>query len=447
MRRTAVSTKRESDASIPYDQEAERAVIGALLLAPATLGDVVEVIRPEDFHRPALQDVYRAIISLDAKREVVDASGVILELKRAQGTASIEGSELISMLADAPSPRSILGYANRMVEASGKRGIIRAARSVAEYGHDFSVPFSAALDASEAELFSIRRDQLAQSRSFSEGLVAWEEAAKNRGDGIAHPLGWRDLDRALGGLMPSRLMILGARPGAGKTSLAGAMTLNVAKRGSPVLFVSIEMSEQELLGRFVATESRMQSDRVSQSRLTEKDWPHITPAIERLLDLPIQIEDRSVSTLAGVRSAARKAMARFGGLGLIIVDYLQLMTAGGRKMENRQVEVSELSRGLKMLAREMEIPVVALSQLNRGTEIRGTKTPTLSDLRESGAIEQDADQVVMIYRDELYNENSTEQGIARIIVAKNRHGSTGTFRLSVDMATGRWSDLASDQRF
>lgn len=428
-------------ASIPWDEAAERAVIGVLLMSTSRLGDVAETLRPEDFHRPALSAVYESILALDARGEAVDIGTVLWEVERSAGRSLIEGNDLVTLVAEAPSTSAVMSYARRIADLAGKRELVNQGHRIAELGRDTNVELAAAIEEAEGSLFALRRTQGHESRSLVEGLAEWRRTATTRQDGVINPTGFRDIDRRLGGLVPGRLVIVGARPGVGKTSFAGAMALNVAHR-APVLFVSLEMSEQELLARFIATESGLNVERLTQRRLGEQELAHVDPAIDRLLSLPMVIEDNGITTMVGVRAAARKTLRKHGSLGLIVVDYLQLMTSSSRKVETRQVEVAELSRGLKMLAKELAVPVVALSQLNRTLENRVEKVPTLSDLRESGAIEQDADQVLMLYRDELYDEFSTERGVAQVHVVKNRHGRTGVVKLSADLACGRWSDLA-----
>src|SRR5437016_6032996 len=250
-----------------------------------------------------------------------------------------------------------------------------------------------------------------------------------QGDIVGTATGYRDLDSLLLGMQPSTLTVVAARPGQGKTSLALGMAQHVALHGrKPVLFFSMEMGHLELTKRLLAAEARVPSRKLQTGKLSEHEWPRVNQAVGRLAEAPFFIDDNPHCTLMEMRAKARRIKARYGDLGLIVVDYLQLM-ASPRRSENRQVEVSELSRGLKILARELEAPVVTLSQLNRQLEYRQDKRPMLADLRESGSIEQDADVVCFIYRDEIYNKETEEKGIAEIIIGKQRNGPIGDFKL------------------
>jgi replicative DNA helicase len=257
------------------------------------------------------------------------------------------------------------------------------------------------------------------------------EALHERGDAITGtPTGYSDYDQLTSGLQPDALVVIGARPGAGKTSFALGMAAHAAIEASrPVLFFSLEMSRTELSQRLLCSEARVDSTRVRTGRLSEDDWRRISHGIGRLGDAPLWIDDNPNVTVMEIRSKARRLQSKVGPLGMVVVDYIQLMT-GRHGAESRQVEVAEISRGLKILARELRAPVVALAQLNRSLEQRADKRPMLSDLRESGSLEQDADVVTFLYRDELYNADSPDRGTAEVLVAKHRAGPTGTVRLA-----------------
>jgi replicative DNA helicase len=277
---------------------------------------------------------------------------------------------------------------------------------------------------------------------LSDGLDRLE-ALYDRGEAITGvPTGYVDLDERLAGLQPSNLIVVGARPSAGKTSFALGMAAHAAlEAGQSVLVFSLEMSHLEITQRLLCAEARVDATRMRNGRLLDTDWPKISHAVGRLGEAPIYIDDNPNLTVMEVRSKARRLKSRIGNLGLVIVDYIQLMT-GRSQVENRQVEVSEISRGLKILARELETPVVALSQLSRNLEMRADKRPMLADLRESGAIEQDADVVMFIYRDEMYNNESPDRGTAEIIVAKHRNGPTGVERLAFLDHFSRFANMA-----
>jgi replicative DNA helicase len=269
------------------------------------------------------------------------------------------------------------------------------------------------------------------------------EALYDRGESITGiPTGYLDLDERLSGLQPSSLVIVGARPSMGKTALALGMASHAAMEARiPVLYFSLEMSHSELTQRLLCSEARVDSSRIRNGRLLESDWPKISHAIGRLGEAPLYIDDNPNLTVMEVRAKARRLKSRLGQLGLVVVDYLQLMSSRNNA-ENRQVEVSEISRGLKILARELEVPVVALSQLSRNLEMRADKRPVLADLRESGSLEQDADVVMFLYRDELYHPESPDRGTAEIIVSKHRNGPTGSTQLAFLDHYTRFANMA-----
>jgi len=270
------------------------------------------------------------------------------------------------------------------------------------------------------------------------------EMLYDRGEAVTGlPTGYQELDRLLSGLQPSNLVIVGARPSMGKTAFALGMAAHAALHAhKPVLFFSLEMSHIEITSRLICSEARVPSDRIRSGRLQDSDWPKITHAIGRLSEAELFIDDNSQVTVMEIRAKARRLKAQLGSLGMIVVDYLQLMTGRGRA-ENRQVEISEISRSLKLLARELDTPVVALSQLSRGLEMRADKRPVLADLRESGSIEQDADVVMFIYRDEVYNAE-VAGGSAEILVSKHRSGPTGRVELAFLGQYTRFHDMAKE---
>jgi len=253
--------------------------------------------------------------------------------------------------------------------------------------------------------------------------------------------GYQDLDHQLYGLQPSNLIVVGARPSMGKSAFALGLAAHAARIGVPVLFFSLEMSHLELAQRVLCAEARVDAGRLRNGKLVESDWSKIAGAIGRIGTSPLYLDDNPNVTIMDIRAKARRMKSAEGGLGLVVIDYLQLMT-GRTSAESRQVEISEISRGLKILARELQIPVVALSQLSRNLESRADKRPMLADLRESGAIEQDADVVMFIYRDEVYNPDSSDRGVAEILVAKHRNGPTGLAKLSFVNNYARFGDLA-----
>jgi replicative DNA helicase len=313
--------------------------------------------------------------------------------------------------------------------------LISVAGEIAEVGYDLPEDVPAAIDRAEAMVYEVAQKRVTDSLVGIEPLLSQTldhiEALYERNESITGvPTGYTDLDEMLAGMQPSNLIIVGARPAAGKTSWAlGAAAHAALHAHRPVLIFSLEMSHLELTQRLLCAEARVDASRLRTGKLQEPDWPKISHAVGRLGEAPIFIDDNPHLTVTEIRAKARRLKSREGDLGLVVVDYLQLMT-GRTSAENRQVEVSEISRGLKILARELECPVVALSQLSRGLEQRADKRPMLADLRESGSLEQDADVVLFIYRDELYNAESADRGTAEIIVAKHRNGPTGNVQLA-----------------
>ncbi|MGB8861268.1 MAG: replicative DNA helicase, partial [Ilumatobacteraceae bacterium] len=291
-----------------------------------------------------------------------------------------------------------------------------------------------ALDEAETKVFEVAEDRVIDStRPLSDLLpLAMDKLQETfeRGDTITGTAtGFNDLDEILSGLQPSTLNIIGARPAMGKTSLGLGIATHVAKNTSkPVLVFSLEMGHAELTQRILSSEAEVESQKLRSGRLVEADWTKIGRAINRIDNVPLYLDDNPRVTVMEIRAKARRLKARHGGLALIMIDYLQLMS-GGMNSENRQLEVSEISRGLKILARELDTPIIALSQLSRNLESRGDKRPMLSDLRESGSLEQDADVVMFLYRDEVYNRDSPDKASAELIIAKHRSGPTGVARL------------------
>jgi replicative DNA helicase len=419
----------------PHNVEAEGSLLGALLLSPDAIISVAEMgLTPEDFYKPAYQHIYDAIRTLVGAGEPADAVTVADELRRAGLLDDIGGpGVLLDLQTATPAISNAARYGRIVRDTALLRRLIGVAGEIAEIAYDEPDDVTKALDAAENKVFQLADHQVVDStRPLSELLgEAFDDLqlAYERGTAITGvATGYHDLDDLLSGLQPETLNVVGARPSMGKTSFALGMAAHVAINGGlPVLFFSLEMGHKELTGRILSAEARVDSKKLRTGDLTETDWSKIGRAIGRL-DAPLYLDDNPNVTVMEIRAKARRMKARHGGLGLVVVDYLQLMS-GRLGAENRQVEVSEISRGLKILARELRIPILALSQLSRNLESRGEKRPMLSDLRESGSIEQDADVVMFIYRDEVYNPDSPDRGAAEIIVAKHRNGPIGTRRL------------------
>ena len=447
IRERAAGGRPRLDRAPPHDLQAEESVLGAMLLSRDAISSAVEVCKAEDFYRPAHGHIFEAICSLYAQGEPADPVTVADELRRADLLEAAGGpGHLVALQANTPAIANAARYARIVEEHALLRRLIGAASEIAEMGYSLPEDVVATLDRAEAMVFDIVDRRVADTLKPLRELLATSldhlEALYNRGDAITGvPTGYADLDARLSGLQASALIIVGARPSMGKTSFAlGAAAHAAIEKKLPVLFFSLEMSHLEITQRLLCSEARVDSSRMRNGKLHEADWPKVVSAIGRLGEAPLFIDDNPNVTVMEVRAKARRLKSR-EGLGLIVVDYLQLMTNPGSN-ENRQVEVSEISRGLKILARELSVPVVALSQLSRNLEARGDKRPVLADLRESGSLEQDADVVLFIYRDEVYNKDSSDKGTAEIIIAKHRNGPTGSAQLAFLDHYTRFANMA-----
>jgi len=431
----------------PHDLQAEESLLGAMLLSRDAISAAVETCRAEDFYRPAHAHIFEAICSLYAQGEPADPVTVADELRRADLLEAAGGAgNLVALQANTPAIANAARYARIVQEHALLRKLIAVASEIAEMGYSLPEDVMATLDKAEAKVFEVAERRVTDSLKPLRELLAASldhlEALYNRGDAVTGvPTGYLDLDEQLSGLQPSSLVIVGARPSMGKTSFALGLAAHAAvERRQPVLFFSLEMSHLELTQRLLCSEAKVDSSRMRNGRLMQSDWPKVVAAMGKLGEAPLFIDDNPNLTVMEIRAKARRLKSR-EGLGLIVVDYLQLMS-NPSSAENRQVEVSEVSRGLKILARELEVPVVALSQLSRALEGRADKRPMLADLRESGSLEQDADVVLFIYRDEVYNKESPDRGTAEIIIAKHRNGPTGSVQLAFLDHYTRFANIA-----
>jgi len=441
------SPRPERVRTVPHNLDAEESLVGAMLLSRDAIATAVEMCAADDFYKPAHAHIFRAVSDLYARGEPVDAVTVADELSRAGLLELIGGpATLVTLAAETPSVANASRYARIVEEHALLRRLIGAASEIAEIGYDVPEDVAGALDRAETLVFEVAQRRATDTTKPLKELLAQAldnlEALFERNEAITGvPTGYRDLDERLSGLQPSNLVIVGARPGMGKTSFALGLAAHAAvERRTPALVFSLEMSHLELTQRMLCAEARVDSTRMRNGRLLESDWPKISQAIGRLGEAPLYIDDNPNLTVMDIRAKARRLASRTG-LGLVVVDYLQLMS-GRSSAENRQVEVAEISRGLKILARELDVPVVALSQLSRNLETRADKRPVLADLRESGSLEQDADVVLFLYRDELYNPDSADRGIAEVIVAKHRNGPTGVTQLAFLDHFARFANIA-----
>jgi len=432
----------------PQNLEAEESVLGAMMLSPGAIGAVSEVLDASDFYRESHAIVYRAALALYAKGEPVDAITLVDELEERGELEAAGGRVRIHELAAlVPASGNAGHYARIVREMATLRGLIRAGGEIAHLGWERPGETTDLVDRAEQVVFDLSQSRVTSEFSHIEELLkdsferitALYEAGA---DVTGTPSGFRDLDRLTSGFQPGNLIIVAARPSMGKSGLGLCMAANLAVRAEvPVALFTLEMSKAEVTQRLMCSEAKVESQRLRTGKLGADDWPRLTAACDRLAKAPIYVDDQGSITMMEIRSKARRLKSREPSLGLIIVDYLQLMTSGST-VENRVQEVSQISRSLKILARDLDVPILAMSQLSRAVEQRHDKRPILSDLRESGSIEQDADLVMFIYRDEYYNEESDQQGIAEVHLAKHRNGPTDTVKLSFLKRYAKFADLA-----
>ncbi|MEK7629526.1 MAG: replicative DNA helicase [Patescibacteria group bacterium] len=437
----------------PQSIEAEESVLGALLMDKDAIIRVADILHPEDFYKRSHNLIYNAILLLYEKSEPVDVLSLSNRLKEAGQLESVGGTSYLAGLVNSvPTASNVLHYAKIVRHKKILRDLLSASQDIARLGWQENQDIELVLDEAEKRIFSIAERSLKQDfmpiRSALED--AFERIDKlHKGDGALRgvPTGFTDLDHYLAGLQKSDLVILAARPSLGKTSLALNIASNVAiKEKTPVGIFSLEMSKEQLVDRMLASEAGVDLWRLRTGRLSmdgeDSDFSRIQEAMGILAEAPIFIDDAASSNIIQMRTMARRLQAEHG-LGLIVVDYLQLME-GRNNNESRTQEISEISRSLKNLARELNVPVLALSQLSRAVETRSPQIPRLSDLRESGSIEQDADVVLFIYREDREKPNTEKKNVAEIHIAKHRNGPTGKVDLYFDADRVQFRDLAKN---
>jgi replicative DNA helicase len=420
-----------------------------MMLSPGAIGAVSEILDAADFYRESHSRIYRAALALYAKGEPVDAITLVDELEE-RGELEDVGSRvrIHELAALVPATANAAHYARIVREMATLRGLIRAGGEIARLGRDRPGDTTDLVDRAEQVVFDLSQSRISTEFSHIEALLKesferitalYEAGAELTGI----PSGYRDLDRLTSGFQPGNLVIVAARPSMGKSALGLGMAANLAVRcETPVALFTLEMSKAEVTQRLMCSEAKVESQRLRTGKLAPDDWPRLTAACDKLAKAPIYVDDTGSITMMEIRSKARRLKSREPSLGLIVVDYMQLMTSG-LTAENRVQEVSQISRSLKILARDLDVPILALSQLSRAVEQRHDKRPILSDLRESGSIEQDADLVIFIYRDEYYNEDSDQQGLAEVILAKHRNGPTDSVKLSFLKRYAKFADLAA----
>lgn len=419
---------------VPSSIEAEKAVLGGIFLKPESFGDIIEIISPSDFYKVGHKYIYEAMIDIYNNGENIDPIVVMNELKKQNRFDEIGGESLLyEIIEEVPTAANIITYAKIIKEKSTLRKLGDVGTKIVEMSYDGNEDVDTILDKAEGLIFKISeskesKDVISIREAMTEEFIRLEEVFNNKGVTTGISSGFINFDDKTSGFNPSDLIIIAARPSMGKTAFALNLALNAAMKSSKsVLIFSLEMSSSQLLQRLLAIQSGIGLQKIRNGFLEEEEWGRLGIASGQLASSNINIADIPNVNVLEIRAMARRLKA-MGKLDMIVIDYLQLIKGTG-KGDNRQQEISDISRSLKGIARELNIPIIALSQLSRAPEQRADRRPMLSDLRESGAIEQDADMVVFLYRDDYYNEESEEKGITEVIIGKQRNGPVGTVKL------------------
>jgi replicative DNA helicase len=434
----------------PHNLEAEQAVLGCMLLDSDVIPTVTEIIRSEDFYREDHREICEAILDLSERAMPIDIITVSEQLQHRGTLDSVGGLEYLTSISNAvPTTGNARHFAKIVEEKSLLRKLIKASAEISSMSYDASEDAVYVLDKAEKSIFDILQKRNTQGFTHIKDVLLetfnrLEELYNTKGYVTGIPTGFTDLDYKTSGLQNSDLILIAARPGMGKT----AMALNIAQYAAvrkhvPVAIFNLEMSKDQLVNRMLCSEVMVDSQKMRTGKLEDEDWNKIAQALGPLSEAPIYIDDTPGVSVMDIRAKCRRLKLE-KNLGLVVIDYLQLMQGRG-KAESRQQEVSEISRSLKILAKELNIPVVTMSQLSRGPEARTDHRPMLSDLRESGAIEQDADIVMFLYRDDYYNPDTDKKNIAEVIIAKHRNGSTGTVELRWFGEYTKFANLKKDE--
>lgn len=441
----------------PQNLEAEQSVLGAVLLSDSMLSALIidERLAAADFYRPSHARIYQAMVDLDSEGEPIDVLTLVEHLKQAGDLESIGGAAAIEVLAGSvPAIGNVRQYAKIVRENAMLRRLLHASYEIQERVHGHEALPRDLVDQAERLILEVAHDDAAKDFKKIDVILDEETDRLQKLSLEGTPVsgtssGFDDLDALTGGFQPGNLIILAARPSMGKSALMANFCEHAALNSDKaVLLFSLEMSESELAQRFIASQASVKGDDLRKGRVPQSRWGKILAASGRLADSNLFIDDSSELSVLDVRAKARRLLQQNPqGLGLIVIDYLQLMHAGGGNSDNRVEQIGLISRGLKTLARELQVPVIALSQLNRGVEQRKPPRPMLSDLRESGAIEQDADLVMFIYREDYYDRESEREGIADLIVAKHRNGGLADIELTFQRDFPRFMSYAGDDRY
>ncbi len=414
----------------PNDVQAEQAVLGSMLVDKDAVLTVIEILKPEDFYRNEHEEIYAAIIDLYSANKPIDLLTLKEQLRIRGKYDIINGFEYLASLTN---PMYLLSnvesYANIVLEKSILRKLIKAANQISKEGYDATDDAVSIVERAEKEIFNIVQKKNTAYSLIKDVLIDTfdnlEELSTRESGVVGLPSGFADIDNMTLGFMPGQLIVLAARPAVGKSALALNILTNAAvKNNKAVVYFSLEMSKEELVSRILASEAMVDSSSIRSGKLQDEDWINLTNASGVLSEAKIILDDASGFSPIELRAKCRKLKMEYD-IGLVVIDYLQLMDAG-KASSSRQEDISGISRSLKVLAREIGVPIIALSQLSRAPEQRIDHRPMLSDLRESGSIEQDADIVMFLYRDDYYNKESEKKNVAEVIIAKNRAGSTGT---------------------
>ncbi|MEZ7669020.1 replicative DNA helicase [Rothia sp. 27098_8_27] len=435
--------------TMPHDDVAEQSVLGGMLLSKDAIADVVESLRASDFYKPAHETIYEAILSLYGHGSPADAITVADELKKRGELTRVGGASYIhTLIASVPTAANAQYYAEIVKEHAIMRRLIEAGTKIAQLGYANETEVDTLVDQAQAEIYAVTDGNAKEDYvSFSDALeetINEIDANSNRPDGVyGVPTDFIEFDELTGGLHGGQMIVIAARPGVGKSTLA----LDIARSASihhqmTTVFFSLEMSRTELAMRILSAEGKIPMSELKKGDLGTEGWTNLANLQGRIDSAPLFIDDSPNMTLMEIRAKCRRLKQR-NDLKLVVLDYLQLMSSG-KKVESRQQEVSEFSRSLKLLAKELDVPVIALSQLNRGSEQRTDKRPMVSDLRESGSIEQDADMVILLHREDMYNLDSQRVGEADMIIAKHRGGPTRTIPLAFSGKYSRFNNMANE---
>ncbi|MEU8920350.1 replicative DNA helicase [Kitasatospora sp. NPDC048545] len=435
----------------PSNLQAEQATVGGMMFDRDKVGEVCSVLKPRDYQRPAHEEIHKAIVRLFSRGEPTDPIAVTAELARTGDLQRVGGAPYLHALMETARTALDAAYCASIVhEQAVLRRLVKAGMRITDMGRAAEGNVREIVDAAQKELFEVadehaEEDMLAVADTMGGHLDDVEARKANQGKLVGVPTGYADLDALTGGLRGGQMIVVAARPAMGKSTLALDFARSAAiQHGLPTVIFSLEMSRGEIHDRLLSAEAKVLLERVRSGNLTDDDWTRIARRMPAITAAPLYIDASAQLTGMDIRTKARR-LAQKHPLGLVVIDYLQLMQSGGGKAENRQLEVSEISRGAKTLAKELNVPVVALSQLNRGPEQRQDKKPVVSDLRESGSIEQDADMVILLHREDAYEKESPRAGEADLIVGKHRNGPTATITVASQLHYSRFTDLAREQ--